>query len=166
MIITDFRLFCEEANIGDIMKIKGSTASELLQSIEQKRIKKFDKSQKLPTFIKLENGQTLECSWYDTAVHDLVDRISSRTNFRSIEDFVDAMKSEMSVVFPNMVGKELLKTGRYSLYLVEWNSSLIVEFDLNKNMGKNFFISVVTVLPGRVGKDVISIIDVSSANPY
>ena len=45
-------------------------------------------------------------------------------------------------------------------YLKEYNISIIIEFDLKKNMGRNYFINVITVLPGRKGENIISFIDI------
>jgi hypothetical protein len=58
-----------------------------------------------------------------------------------------------------MCGKELYKKGRYSIYLKEYNISIIVEFDLNKNMGKNYNISIITILPGKKGNNIVKFIE-------
>lgn len=162
MRISDYKSFCE-ARLGDLLNIKGATASEFAKSIKTAAEKKFNIKEKLPRFIKLENGSVVEFDWYDTASHNLIKRIADRTGFVSVEDFVDCIKFELSSVFPDMIGKELYNTGRYTLYLEEYNISLIVEFDLNRNMGKNFFISVITILGGRRGEEVEEIIDVKSS---
>ena len=60
-----------------------------------------------------------------------------------------------------MLGKELFRSGRYSIFLEEYNISIIIEFDLNKNMNDNYFIGIITVLPGRKGDNIIRFIDIN-----
>jgi hypothetical protein len=59
-----------------------------------------------------------------------------------------------------MCGKELYETGRYSIYLKEYNISILVEFDLKKNMGKNYNLRIVTVLPGKKGSNIVRFIEI------
>jgi hypothetical protein len=58
-----------------------------------------------------------------------------------------------------MCGKELYKKGRYSIYSKEYDISIIVEFDLNRNMAINYEISIITILPGKKGNNIIKFIE-------
>ena len=86
-------------------------------------------------------------------------KIKERTSFRSVDHFIEYINGIFSLIFPSMCGKELYKKGRYSIYLKEYNISIIVEFDLNKNMGKNYNISIITILPGKKGNNIVKFIE-------
>jgi hypothetical protein len=63
-------------------------------------------------------------------------------------------------IFPDMVGKEVYATGRYSIYDIENNISIIFNFDINKYINHDYIINIVTIIPGRKGVDVVKILDI------
>ena len=157
MRILNFNLYCE-ARLADILNIKGD--SELAKELQKVKELEFDLNSKLPTSIILKNQSILKLKWYDTATHDLVKKIKERTSFASIEHFIEYLQNKLTEVFPYKLGKELFKTGKYSIYLKEYNISIIIGFDLNKNMNDSYFINIVTILPGRKGNNIVRFIDI------
>lgn len=157
-IFTNYKTFCE-AKLSDLLRVKGD--SDLSNELNKIKDKEFDLTQKLPRKIILDNDSLLRISWYDTVKHDLVKKIKERTSFSSIDHFIEYLKEKLIDIFPYMLGKELFRSGRYSIFLEEYNISIIIEFDLNKNMNDNYFIGIITVLPGRKGDNIIRFIDIN-----
>ena len=107
------------------------------------------------------NGQKLlfRLKWYNTAEHDLTKRIAERTSFQSVSHFNEIFKKFLDMVFPSMIGKELLVSGRYSFYLQEYNVSIIIFIDVDSIMKyNNNEILVITILSGDVGINVVKTI--------
>jgi hypothetical protein len=161
MIIKKYNLFLE-ASIGDLMKIKSNDLdeSELLKHINRIAKKEFDINQQFPKEIDLKDDCTLRVKWYNTATHNLGKRIKERTSFKSLDDFIEYLQSVFNIIFPDKCGKELFEKGRYSIYLKEYNISILIEFDLNKNMGNTYYIDVVTILPGKKGDNIVRFIEI------
>jgi hypothetical protein len=100
--------------------------------------------------------------WNNTAEHDLNKRIADRTSFQSIRHFNEIFKRFLDKIFPSMIGKEILVSGRYSFYFEEYNISIIVSIDVDRIMMDNVNeIFVITVLPGDVGINVVKTIVIS-----
>jgi hypothetical protein len=162
MIYTKFKLFLE-ARLSDILKIKGD--SELASQMKKIKDAEFDLSKKLVKFITLKkrvNNKKIqfEIFWNDTATHNLTKRIQDRTSFISVEEFNQYFKNEFNKIFPDMVGKELYTTGRYTLYSSEYNFSIIMYFDIDEYTDGIYEVKVVTILPGKKGNDIIKFIDI------
>jgi len=101
-------------------------------------------------------------NWNHTAEHDLNKRIAGRTSFQSIRHFNEIFKRFLDKIFPSMIGKEILVSGRYSFYFQEYNISIIIGIDVDKIMINNINeIFVVTVLSGNVGVDIVKTIVIS-----
>lgn len=162
MIYTKFKKFLE-ARLSDVLKIKGD--SELASQIKKIKDAEFDLTKKLVKFITLKkrvNNRKLqfEIVWNDTATHNLTKRIDDRTSFASVEEFNQYFKNEFNRIFPDMVGKELYTTGRYSLYSNEYNFSIIIYFNLDEYTDGIYEVKVITILPGKKGNDIIRFIDI------
>jgi len=100
--------------------------------------------------------------WNNTAEHDLNKRIAERTSFQSIRHFNEIFKRFLDKIFPSMIGKEILVSGRYSFYFTEYNISIIISIDVDKIMMDNINeIFVITVLPGDVGVNIVKTIVIS-----
>ena len=107
------------------------------------------------------NGKKLlfKIKWYNTAEHDLTKRISERSSFQSVRHFNEIFKGFLDMIFPSMIGKEILVSGRYSFYLEEYNVSIIVVIDVDNIMkNNNNEILVITILSGDVGINVVKTI--------
>jgi hypothetical protein len=161
-MITSYKLFLE-ARLADLLKIKGE--GDLAKELTKIKDSEFDISRKLVRFITLKkrvNNKKIqfEILWNDTAKHNLVNRIKERTSFNSVEEFNEYFKSEFNKIFPNMVGKELPSTGRYSLYSKEYNFTIIMDFSIDEYIDGIYEVKIITILPGKKGNDVIKFIDI------
>ena len=110
------------------------------------------------------NGKKLlfKIKWYNTAEHDLTKRIAERTSFQSIKHFNEIFKRFLDKIFPSMIGKEILVSGRYSFYLEEYNISIIIVIDVDNIMkNNNNEILVITILSGNVGINIVKTIVIS-----
>jgi hypothetical protein len=157
MIIKKYTLFLEARLADLITNLKGD--SDFASQISKAKEEEFDLKKKLPKEIKLDSDSKLNLNWYNTATHDLVKKIKERTSFGSVDHFIECVQEIFSLIFPSMCGKELYKKGRYSIYSKEYDISIIVEFDLNRNMAINYEISIITILPGKKGNNIIKFIE-------
>jgi hypothetical protein len=162
MIIKNYKLFLE-ARLADLLKIKGE--GDLAKELSKIKDAEFDISKKLVRFITLKkrvNNKKIqfEILWNDSAKHNLVKRIKERTSFNSVEEFNDYFKGEFNKLFPDMVGKELFITGKYSLYSTEYNFTIIIDFSIDEYIDGIYEVKVVTILPGKKGNDIIKFIDI------
>ena len=162
MIIKNYKLFLE-ARLADILNIKGD--SDLAKEMQKIKDAEFDIDRKLVRFITLKkrvNNKKIqfEIIWNDTAKHNLVKRIKERTSFNSVEDFNQYFKGEFNKLFPDMVGKELHTSGRYSLYSLEYNFTIIMDFSIDEYIDGIYEVNIITILPGKKGNDIIKFIDI------
>ncbi len=162
MIITKFYLFCE-ARLADVLNIKGS--GDLVKQMTDIKDAEFDLSKKLVKFItpkKRVNNKKIqfEINWNDSATHNLTKRIKERTSFGSVEDFNQYFKGEFNKIFPDMVGKEIYVSGRYSLYSKEYNFSIIMRFDIDEYADGIYEVDIITILPGKKGNNIVKFIDI------
>jgi hypothetical protein len=162
MLIKNYKLFLE-ARLADILKIKGD--SNLAKEMQKLKDAEFEINKKLVRFITLKkrvNNKKIqfEILWNDTAKHNLIKRIQERTSFNSVEDFNNYFKGEFNKIFPDMVGKELYSTGRYSLYSKEYNFTIIMDFSIDEYIDGIYEVKIITILPGKKGNDVIRFIDI------
>lgn len=162
MIIKNYKLFLE-ARLADLLKIKGE--GDLAKELSKIKDAEFDISKKLVRFITLKkrvNNKKIqfEILWNDSAKHNLVKRIKERTSFNSVEEFNDYFKGEFNKLFPDMVGKELFITGKYSLYSTEYNFTIIIDFSIDEYIDGIYEVKIVTILPGKKGNDIIKFIDI------
>jgi hypothetical protein len=162
MIIKNYKLFLE-ARLADLLNIKGD--SELAKEMQKIKDAEFDISKKLVRFITLKkrvNNKKIqfEIEWNDSATHNLIKRIKERTSFNSVEDFNQYFKTEFNKIFPDMVGKELYASGKYSLYSTEYNFTIILDFSIDEYIDGIYEVKIITILPGKKGNDVIRFIDI------
>jgi len=162
MIITKFDLFCE-ARLADVLNIKGS--GDLVKQMTDIKDAEFDLNKKLVKLITLKkrvNNKKIqfEINWNDSATHNLVKRIKERTSFGSVEDFNQYFKGEFNKIFPDMVGKEIYVSGRYSLYSKEYNFSMIMNFDIDEYADGIYEVDIITILPGKKGNNIVKFIDI------
>jgi hypothetical protein len=162
MIIKKYKLFLE-ARLADLLNIKGD--SDLAKEMSKIKDAEFDITKKLVRFVTLKkrvNNKKIqfEISWNDTAKHNLVKRIKERTSFGSVEDFNKYFKGEFNNIFPDMVGKELISSGRYSLYSKEYNFSIIMDFSIDEYIDGIYDVNIVTILPGKKGNNIVRFINI------
>lgn len=162
MIIKNYKLFVE-ARLADLLNVKGD--SDLAKELTKIKDAEFDISKKLVRFITLKkrvNNKKIqfEILWNDSAKHNLIKRIKERTSFNSVEDFNNYFKEEFNKIFPDMVGKELYSTGKYSLYSTEYNFTIILDFSIDEYIDGIYEVKVITILPGKKGDNIIRFIDI------
>lgn len=162
MIIKKYKLFVE-ARLADLLNIKGD--SDLAKELTKIKDAEFDISKKLVRFITLKkrvNNKKIqfEIEWNDSATHNLIKRIKERTSFNSVEDFNQYFKTEFNKIFPDMVGKEIYVTGKYSLYSTEYNFTIILDFSIDEYIDGIYEVKVITILPGKKGDNIIRFIDI------
>lgn len=162
MIIKKFKLFIE-ARLSDILNVKGD--SDLAKELNRIKESEFDLSKKLVRFITLKKRVKnkkiqFEILWNDTAKHNLIKRIKERTSFNSVDEFNQYFKNEFNKLFPEMVGKQIHSTGRYSLYSTEYNFSIIMDFSIDEYIDGIFEVKIITILPGKKGNDIVKFIDI------
>ncbi len=162
MILTKFKLFCE-ARLADLVNIKGE--GDLAKNLQSIKDAEFDFTQRLVKFITLKkrvNNKKIqfEINWNNSAKHDLVKRVNDRTSFGSVEDFNQYFKGEFNRIFPDMVGKEIYVSGRYSLYSTEYNFSIIMNFNIDEYADGIYEVDIITILPGKKGNNIVKFIDI------
>ena len=59
-----------------------------------------------------------------------------------------------------MVGKELISSGRYSLYSKEYNFSIIMDFSIDEYIDGIYDVNIVTILPGKKGNNIVRFINI------
>ena len=154
-----------EARLSDVLNIKGT--GEISDNIRKMKDKQFEFNSKLVSLITLKKrvgGKKiqLKVEWNDSATHDLIQRISNRTSFTSIEEFNNFFKDFVNRIFPDKVGKELFN-GKYAFYSVEYNITIIMEFNIDRYQKGDYAIRVVTLLPGRIAKNIVDFIDINES---
>ena len=154
----------EEVRFSDIVKVK-NTDSEVGSNIHRMSSQAKDFSGKLTSGVPLKSSKpgSPEIIWItynDTAEHDLIKRISERTNFKSIGEFNHFLIGLLNEIFPSEVDKSFNQTGRYSLYSIEHDFSLIIHFNYEKWTKGRKELNIITLLPGRKGLEVLDIIDI------
>lgn len=162
--LNNFKKF-NEVRLSDVLNVKSSKDDNVSSEIQKLKDVTFDFDKNLVKFITLKkrvNNKKVQfkINWNDTSKHDLKKRISDRTTFRTVEEFNNFFRETVNIIFPDYLGKDVLNTGRYSIYSIEYNISIIFEFNLEKWLKNEYEINIITVLPGRKGLDVIKIIDI------
>ena len=154
----------EEVRFSDIVKIKNSD-SEVASNIHKMASKAKDFSGKLLRYVPLKsskpgNPEMIAIDYNDTTEHDLRKRISERTNFTSTDEFNFFFREFLNEIFPYEIGKTLHKSGKYSLYSVEHDFSVIVFFNIERWTKGIKELNLITILPKRTGLDVVDIVDI------
>lgn len=162
MIIKNYKSFLE-ARLSDVLNIKGD--SDLATQIKNIKDEEFNINKNLVRYITLKkrvNNKKIqfEILWNDSAKHSLVKRIKERTSFKSVDEFNQYFKNEFNKIFPDMVGKELISTGRYSLYSNEFDFTIIMDFSIDEYIDGIYEARIITILPGKKGNDVVKFIEI------
>lgn len=160
----DFESF-NEARLSDVLNIKGD--GDISDRIKKAKERQFDLDRKLVSLITLKkrvNGKKIQfkIEWNDSATHDLVKRIEERTSFVSVEEFNEFFKGFINRIFPDKVGKDVYD-GKYAFYSVEHNITIIIEFEIKRYEKGDYGIRVVTLLPGRIAKNIVDFIDINES---
>ena len=147
IIIKKYKFFLE-ARLSDVLNIKSDT--NLSKKIQKLKDKEYDFSKKLLKSLYLdnkENGKKIlfKILWNDTLLHNIQVKLKERTSFKSAEEFNSVLRIVINKIFPKMAEKDLNKTGRYAIYLKEYNITIIAGFKLsNKKL-----LTIYTILNGK-----------------
>lgn len=161
MWINSFEKFLE-ARLSDVVRIKST--SEFSDSLKKYTEQEFDPTKNLVKSITLKQRLNnkkirLNIEWSHRSGHDIKERIKERTSFKSIEEFNDWIKPILEKAF-FLIGKDILKTGKYTLYDSEYGLSIIVSFDFKKYLNTEYGFTINTILPGRLGDKIVKIVDI------
>lgn len=154
----------EEVRFSDVVKIK-NIDSDTASNIHKMASKAKDFTGKLLRYVPLKSSkprkpEMIAIDYNDTVEHDLRKRISERTNFTSTDEFNFFFREFLNEIFPYEIGKKLHKSGKYSLYSIEHDFSIIVYFNFERWTNGIKELNLITILPKRTGLGVVDIIDI------
>jgi len=163
-MIKNFKSFLE-ARLSDLVNLTSKSDKELSDKIQKFKDMEFDVKRSLVKLITLKkrvnkSKPQFTIKWNDSASHDLLKRIENRTSFRSVEEFNTFFKDTICRIAPDLIGKEIFSTGKYAIYSSEYNTTIIIYFDIEKYTKEIYEIMVITILPGRIAKNVVKFIDI------
>lgn len=150
----------EEVRLSDIATLKNGDDEDLTRHVKKILDLKFTEERNLPTQTTLKKRYgnkkiKIWFKWNHTKTHNLIERIKSRTNFRSINEFKDFFIDLVNTLLPDYVGKEIIGDGRYVVYSKEYNITIILDIRLNRVLFGD---------SNKIGIDVVSVISGHSAN--
>lgn len=149
-MIIDFKTF--EARLEDILKSDN-------QYINSFRKENFDESGNFIKYFTIrieENKIRFDIEYNHNFDHNLKERIKSRTNLKNINEFNDIFKKSLNELFKD--NYEYVKiSSSYSLFLKEYNFSIIININYNKNK-----IYVKTIKSGMDSVNVKNVIKINS----
>jgi hypothetical protein len=92
-------------------------------------------------------------------VFSLTDHIKNRTSFKTIEEFNSYFKKILNHFFPTDIGKEIFKSGNYSLYDTEHNMTIIFDINVDRFIKGDYRIRVITILPGKISNKTVKTLE-------
>lgn len=147
--IKSWDIFIEEVKLGDISKFNidpnNKDSIDVKNRLTYKNLED-SKFRKLITTKKYYKGKKIQWSlnWYHDTYHDLIRRISKRTSIKTISEFNDIFSNTINKLLPDyLISGEINKSGRYSIYLNEYNISLIIYLNIIK-----FEITTISIING------------------
>lgn len=99
----------------------------------------------------------LKIEYNDTTEHNIIEKIKTRGNLRSISEFNTILIKMFNELFPNRL-HEFYRNGKYEIYLTESKISIIVGYNENLIFGDEPKIVIVTIMIGDVKNCVGTII--------
>jgi len=156
-MITNFEKY-NEARFSDVSKLSLGNG-ELYTQLKSEIDREFDIDKKLIKYITLNkriNSQKIRfiVDYYNTAKHDIYLKLKERTSFKSVEEFNDLLKNMLNFLIPDKLD-ELFRSGKYAVYFVEHNISIIFNFDINDYLKEEPYIKIKTLisqLPDNIQK--------------
>ena len=148
-LIKKFNIFLEEVKLGDISRFKldpNNKDSNNIKNILTYKNLNDGKFKKLITTKKYFNGKKIQwgLNWHHDIYHDLVRRLEGRTSIKTISEFNDIFSNTINKLLPDyLINGEIEISGRYSIYLNEYNISLILYLNITK-----FEITTISIING------------------
>lgn len=148
--ILDYKLFVE-VRLSDVVTIIGNNVT-------------FDVNIPDDTFLKFKtiskriNREKIRLflTWNHTLQHDLLKRINERTSLKFTTELNSLLSNGLDELYVNYVNY-IKSNNRYSLWFSEYNISIIVDIEYNKNK-----INIVTILYGKSTQNVKNTIELKS----
>lgn len=109
---------------------------------------------KFKTISKRINNEKirLTLTWNHTLQHDLIKRIYERTNLKSVSELNTLLSNGLDELYINHLSY-IDTANRYSLWFSEYDISIIVDIEYDKNN-----INIITILHGKSTQNVKNII--------
>ncbi len=153
----------EHARFSSLATFRGH--SELADSMRDKQDTPFQDDRDFIKLITLSRRigrrkAQFKAIWNHTAGHSLTKRIKERSSFQSISEFNEYFKQVVNMIFPDMLGKEIIANGKYAIYLKEYNFTIILGINFDKIQNGIYEIVVVTIAPGRSEQEVVKVIEI------
>lgn len=143
----------ELAKIRDISK---SADKNILTKIN----KDFDIDTRLVFDIYIKNSDKhIIIKWNNTEIHPMLDRIKTRTSFKSISEFNFFIEKVFNELFDNHF-KEIDNDGRYALYLKVNNFYILVDIIFDNLFSKYTHFYIATINLSSPGEDCYKIIEI------
>lgn len=98
----------------------------------------------------------LTINWNHTLQHDMIKRIHERTSLKSVSELNSLISNGLDELYINYLN-HINSNNRYSLWFSEYNISIIVDIEYNKNN-----INVISILHGKSIQNVKYIIELKS----
>lgn len=98
----------------------------------------------------------LTLNWNHTLQHDLIKRIHERTSLKSISELNSLLSNGLDELYINYLNY-IDSNNRYSLWFSEYDISIIVDIEYDKNN-----INIITILHGESTQNVKNIIELKS----
>jgi len=147
--ISDFYKFLEEVKLGDISRFKldpdNKKSIDIKNRITYKNL--YDeKFKKYITTKKYYKGKKIQwvVNWHHDVYHDLIERLDKRSSIKSISEFNDIFVDVVNKLLPEyLINGEIKLSGKYSIYLNDYNISLILYLNIVK-----FEITTISIING------------------
>ena len=153
-----------EAKLSDISKVSGF--GNIIKQIKDYQEMDFDMERALLRFATLnkrmgKNKIRMELTWNHNASHSIINRIKERTSFKSVDEFNNNLKEILNKIFPDKIGTDIFKNGKYTIYDKEHDISIIFAIDINKFINGEHKLLIITILPGkRYDDQIVKIIEI------
>lgn len=104
----------------------------------------------------------IKLDYNDTTEHNIIEKIKTRGNLRSISEFNTILEKMFNEIIPNRLN-EFHRNGKYEIYLTESKISIIIGYDENLIFGDDPKIVIITIMIGDV-KNCLGTIIINDEN--
>lgn len=104
----------------------------------------------------------IKLDYNDTTEHNIIEKIKTRGNLRSISEFNIILEKMFNEIIPNRLN-EFHRNGKYEIYLTESKISIIIGYDENLIFGDDPKIVIITIMIGDV-KNCLGTIIINDEN--